>query len=57
MLTDVLGANRCKMYSILVAPLKSSDIWVTKFNRLLEKQILKKYFRENNIEIKNKCKK
>lgn len=56
-LTDVLGANRCKMYSILVAPLKSSDIWVTKFNRLLEKQILKKYFRENNIEIKNKCKK
>ena len=40
------------MYSILVAPLKSSDIWVTKFNRLLEKQILKKYFRENNIEIK-----
>lgn len=56
-LTDVLGANRCKMYSILVAPLKSSDIWVTKFNRLLEKQILKKYFRKNNIEIKNKCKK
>lgn len=56
-LTDVLGANRCKMYSILVSPLKSSDIWVTKFNRLLEKQILKKYFRENNIEIKNKCKK
>ena len=56
-LTDVWGANRCKMYSILVAPLKNSDIWVTKFNRLLEKQILKKYFKENNIEMKNKCEK
>lgn len=52
-LTDVLGANRCKMYSILVAPLKDSDIWVTKLNRLLEKQILKKYFKENNIEKTN----
>lgn len=56
-LTDVLGANRCKMHSILVSPLKSKDIWVTKINRLLEKQILKKYFRENNIDIKNKCEK
>lgn len=56
-LTDVLGANRCKMHSILVAPVKSTDIWVTKFNRLIEKQILKQYFRKNNIEIdKNKCK-
>lgn len=52
-LTDVLGANRCKMYSILVAPLKDSDIWVTKLNRLLEKQILKKYFKKNNIEKTN----
>ena len=56
-LTDVLGANRCKMHSILVSPLKNKDIWVTKINRLLEKQILKKYFRENNIDIKNKCEK
>lgn len=42
------------MHSILVAPLKSKDIWVTKFNRIIEKQILKKYFKENNIEIKKK---
>ena len=41
------------MYSILVAPLKDSDIWVTKLNRLLEKQILKKYFKKNNIEKTN----
>ena len=55
-LTDVLGANRCKMYSILVAPIKNKDIWVTKFNRLIEKQILKKYFKQNNIEIDKKQK-
>lgn len=51
-LTDVLGANRCKMYAILVAPLKRKDIWVTKFNRVIEKLILKKYFKENNIKKK-----
>lgn len=53
-LTDILGANRCKMHSILVAPLHSKDIWITKINRLIEKQILGKYFRENNIEIDKK---
>ncbi len=51
-LTDVFGANRCKMYSILVKPLQSSDIFVTKFNRTIEKRILKKYFKENNIKQK-----
>ncbi len=47
-LTDVLGANRCKMYSILVKPLKKEDIFVTKINRLIEKQILKSYFKQIN---------
>lgn len=51
-LTDVFGANRCGMYSILVKPLKKSDILVTKFNRMIEGKILKKYFKENNIEQK-----
>lgn len=55
-LTDILGANRCKMHSILVAPLKSKDLWITKFNRVVEKIILRKYFRENNIEIDKKQK-
>lgn len=48
MLTDVFGANRCKMYSILVKPLKKEDIFVTKINRLIEKQILKSYFKQIN---------
>lgn len=47
-LTDVFGANRCKMYSILVKPLKKEDIFVTKINRLIEKQILKNYFKKIN---------
>ena len=47
-LTDVFGANRCKMYSILVKPLKKEDIFVTKINRLIEKQILKSYFKQIN---------
>lgn len=49
-MTDVLGANRCKMYSILVAPLNERDILVTKINRVIERKILKKYFKQNNIE-------
>ena len=51
-LTDVLGANRSHMYSILVAPLKNKDIFVTKINRILEKGILNKYLKENNIKLK-----
>lgn len=51
-LTDVFGANRCNMYSILVKPLKPSDILITKINRKIEKIILKKYFKENNIKQK-----
>ena len=45
------GFNRAKkivqenshMYSILVEPLAEKDIFVTRFNRLIERQILKKY--------------
>ena len=51
-LTDVFGANRSKMFSILVKPLQSTDIWVTKFNRKIEKRILKNYFKKNNIKQK-----
>ena len=47
-LTDVFGANRCSMYSILVEPLKQNDIWITKINRVIERRILAKYFKEIN---------
>ena len=45
-MTDVFGANRCNMYSILVEPIKSKDIFVTRFNRILERKILNKYYNQ-----------
>ena len=40
--TDVIGANRCKMFSILVEPIAKKDILVTKIKRPLENYIIKK---------------
>lgn len=44
--TDVIGANRCKMYSILVEPIAKKDIWMTKIKRPLEELIIKKYLKK-----------
>lgn len=41
--TDVLGSNRCKIYSILVKPIAQKDLLVTKIKRPLEKFVIKKY--------------
>lgn len=41
--TDVIGANRSRMFSILVKPLDEKDIWLTIMKRPLENYILKKY--------------
>ena len=46
--TDVLGANRLKMFSILVKPLDEKDIWLTIIKRPLEKFIIKRYQRKGN---------
>ena len=43
--TDVLGANRCNMFSILVKPIAQKDLWMTKFKRPLENFVLKKYLK------------
>ena len=42
-MTDVFGANRAGIYSILVEPIKQKDIFVTRINRIMERRILKKY--------------
>ena len=42
-MTDVIGANRCKMFSILVKPIKEKDIFITKIKRPIENIIIKKY--------------
>lgn len=41
--TDVVGANRCNMFSILVKPLDEKDIWITVIKRPIENYILRKY--------------
>lgn len=41
--TDVLGANRTGMFSILVEPIEEKDIFVTVIKRPVENYIKKKY--------------
>lgn len=41
-LTDVWGANRCNMFSILVKPINEKDIFITKIKRPLENKIIEK---------------
>ncbi len=43
--TDVIGANRSNMYSILVQPLKEKDLFLTKIKRPLEEIVIKKYLK------------
>lgn len=45
--TDVLGANRCKMFSILVKPIAKKDIWITKLKRPIENFIIHRYVDKN----------
>ena len=51
--TDVLGANKCNMFSILVEPLGKKDIFITRFKRPIEKIVIKKYLKKLKKEEKN----
>ena len=51
--TDVLGANRCKMLSILVEPISEKDMIVTVIKRPIEKYIINKYKRNIKEKTKN----
>lgn len=54
LMTDILGSNRMKLDAILVHPLKkSSEKWYTKFNRISERNALKrlKKYDENIYKI------
>ena len=44
--TDVIGANRCHLYSILVKPLGKKDLLVTRIKRPLENFIINRYKRK-----------
>ena len=51
-LTDVIGANRVKMFSILVKPIKEKDYLLTKIKRPIEKLIINQYMKtkeKNNV--------
>ena len=42
--TDILGGNRCKMFTILVEPINNKkDYWYTAWKRPIENKIKKKY--------------
>lgn len=41
LLTDIFGGNRYGLFTILVVPVTQSDGWITKFNRMIERRILK----------------
>jgi hypothetical protein len=43
--TDVIGANRCNMFSILVEQVDERDFWYTKWKRPIEKLIINKYLK------------
>lgn len=45
--TDVIGANRCKLYSILVKPIAKKDLLITKIKRPLENLVIKNYKKSN----------
>jgi len=40
LMTDILGGNRKGLYTILVVPVASSDAFITKFNRMIERRIM-----------------
>jgi len=50
--TDVIGANRMKMFSILVEPIEEKDILVTLIKRPIENYIKKQYLKTKDIKEK-----
>lgn len=45
-MTDVIGSNRCKMFSILVKPIKEKDMLITRIKRPIEKKIIENYLKK-----------
>lgn len=52
--TDVIGANRMKMFSILVEPIEEKDIFVTLIKRPIENYIKKKYLETKDTDMEEK---
>ncbi|MBW3113031.1 MULTISPECIES: YqeG family HAD IIIA-type phosphatase [Bacillaceae] len=54
LLTDVLGGNRSGFHTILVVPVAQSDGFFTKFNRQVERRIMKFFKRKGMLEWEDK---
>lgn len=50
--TDVIGGNRCNMFTILVDPILKKDYWYTALKRPIENRIKKRYQMKQTKEIK-----
>ena len=46
--TDVIGANRCGLFSILVKPVSNKDFLITKIKRPIEQKIINNYIKKTN---------
>lgn len=54
LLTDVLGGNLNKLYTILVVPVAKTDGFFTRINRTIERRLLKFFKRKNMIQWEDK---
>lgn len=48
--TDVIGGNRCNMFTILVDPIDEKDFWYTAWKRPLENRIKSRYKKKQTKE-------
>ena len=50
-LTDIIGANRCNMFSILVKPIEEKDYLITRIKRPIEKFIIERYQKQKRRKL------
>mgnify|MGYP002560552758 FL=1 len=50
--TDIIGGNRCKMFTILVEPIKEKDFWYTAWKRPIENKIKNNFKQKQTKEKK-----
>ncbi|WP_251520352.1 YqeG family HAD IIIA-type phosphatase [Staphylococcus sp. HKU1] len=50
MMTDIFGGNRRGLFTIMVVPIKKTDGFVTKFNRIVERRLLHHFKRKGYIK-------
>lgn len=46
--TDIIGGNRCRMFTILVEPINPKDFWYTAWKRPIENRIKNRYRKKAN---------